>query len=113
MDFNCQSVVNPLIDISKFISDDIAGNNYGNYQDRELDKLFDQMNRSPDPSEQRRLMRVFEKRALDEQANTLVTIWWYRIIPHRSYVKGWKISPSHYLNQDLGNVWLTEEGRLQ
>jgi peptide/nickel transport system substrate-binding protein len=24
----------------------------------------------------------------------------------RSYVKGWKISPSHYLNQDLGNIWL-------
>ena len=113
MDFNCQSVVNPLLDISKFISDDIAGNNYGGYQDRELDKLFDQMNRSGDPAEQRRLMRIFEKRALDEQANTLVTVWWYRIIPHRSYVKGWKISPSHYLNQDLGNVWLTEEGRLQ
>ncbi len=113
MDFNCQSVVNPLIDISKFISDDIASNNYGSYQDRVLDKLFDKMNRSPDPAEQRRLMRKFEKRALDEQANTLVTVWWYRIIPHRSYVKGWKISPSHYLNQDLGTVWLTEEGRLQ
>jgi peptide/nickel transport system substrate-binding protein len=24
----------------------------------------------------------------------------------RSYVKGWKISPSHYLNQDLANIWL-------
>ena len=30
-----------------------------------------------------------------------MTLWWYRIIPHRSYVKGWKITPSHYLNQDL------------
>ncbi len=34
--------------------------------------------------------------------------WWYRIIPHRSIVRGWKISPSHYINQDLGNVWLAE-----
>ena len=33
-------------------------------------------------------------------------LWWYRIIPYRSYVKGWKISPSHYLNQDLATVWL-------
>ena len=24
----------------------------------------------------------------------------------RSYVKGWKISPSHYLNQDLSTIWL-------
>jgi len=35
-----------------------------------------------------------------------MTPWFYRIIPAQSYVKGWKISPSHYLNQDLANVWL-------
>jgi len=23
-------------------------------------------------------------------------------------VKGWKIGPSHYLNQDLANVWLDQ-----
>jgi peptide/nickel transport system substrate-binding protein len=32
--------------------------------------------------------------------------YWYRIVMARSYVKGWKISPSHYLNQDLANIWL-------
>ena len=32
--------------------------------------------------------------------------WWERIVPMRSYVKGWKISPSHYVNQDLATVWL-------
>ena len=30
----------------------------------------------------------------------------YRIIPQRSVMRGWKISTSHYLNQDLANVWL-------
>ncbi len=53
-------------------------------------------------------MREFEKRTLDEQAHQFLTLWWHRIIPHRSYVKGWKISPSHYINQDLGNVWLAQ-----
>jgi peptide/nickel transport system substrate-binding protein len=33
-------------------------------------------------------------------------IFWNRIIPHRSYLKGWKISPSHYINQDLATIWL-------
>ena len=108
IDFNCQSVVNPLLDVSKFQSDTIAGNQYAGYQDPEMDKLFDQMNRSGDPAEQRRLMRLYEKRGLDEQAWQFITLWWYRIIPHRSYVKGWKISPSHYLNQDLANVWLDQ-----
>ena len=106
IDFNCQAVVNPLLDVSKFISDDISSNQYGSYQDRELDKLFDAMNRAGDPADQRSIMRKFEKRALDEQAHAFITLWWYRIIPHRSYLKGWKVSPSHYLNQDLSYVWI-------
>jgi peptide/nickel transport system substrate-binding protein len=106
IDFNCQSVINPLVDISKFISDDRAGNQYAQYQDRQLDKWFDEMNREPDVKKQREIMRKYEKRALDEMAHQFVTLWWYKINPHRSYVKGWKIAPSHYLNQHLDNVWL-------
>ena len=106
LDFNCQAVVNPLLDVSKFISDDVSGNQYGGYKDRELDKMFTAMNQEADVKEQRAIMRKFEKRALDEQANAFITLWWYRIIPHRSYVKGWYITPSHYLNQQLDNVWI-------
>ena len=106
IDFNCQSVINPLVDISKFISDDRAGNQYAQYQDRQLDKWFDEMNREPDVKKQREIMRKYEKRALDEMAHQFVTLWWYKINPHRSYVKGWKIAPRHYLNQHLDNVWL-------
>jgi peptide/nickel transport system substrate-binding protein len=106
MDFNCQSVINPLLDVGKFLSTDVGNESYGGYTDRDLDKLFEAMNRAPDQAEQRKLMRQFEKRVLDEQAHSFITLWWNRIIPHRSYVKGWKISPSHYLNQDLANVWL-------
>jgi len=73
-----------------------------------MDELIDQINRSGDPEEQRRIMREFEKRTLDEQAHQFLTLWFYRIILHRSYVKGWKISPSHNINQDLGNVWLAQ-----
>ncbi|UCF81979.1 MAG: hypothetical protein JSV50_12265 [Desulfobacteraceae bacterium] len=108
IDPNCQAVVNPLIDVSKYISDDRAGNNYANYQDRVLDELFDKMSHTTEFAEQRRLMRRFEKRVLDEQAHTFPSLWWYRIIPHRSVVRGWKIGPSHYLNQDLANVWLAQ-----
>jgi peptide/nickel transport system substrate-binding protein len=106
IDFNCQSVVNPLLDVSKYLSDDRSGSQYGNYKDREVDALFDKMNRSGDVKEQRDLMRQMEKLTLDTHANMFMTLWWHRIVPHRSYVKGWKISPSHYLNQALDNVWL-------
>ena len=108
MSFNCQSVVNPLLDVSMYQSASVAGNNYAAYEDPKLDAMFQKMNRSGDPAEQRRIMRKYEKRALDEMAYQFPTMWWYRIILHRTEVKGWKTSPSHYLNVDLSNIWLEE-----
>jgi peptide/nickel transport system substrate-binding protein len=104
LEFNCQSVVNPLVDTSKFRPD--AGEQYGGFTDPELIKLYDAMNQTGNEAEQRKLMRAYETRVLDEQVHSFITLWWYRIIPLRSYVKGWKITPSHYLNQDLSTVWL-------
>ncbi len=108
IDYNCHSVPNPLLDVSKYISDDCSGDNNANYQDRVLDDLFKKMNHSTDPAEQRRLMRQYEKRILDEQAHMFITLWLYRIIPHRSVVRGWKIGPSHHMNQDLSTLWLAQ-----
>jgi peptide/nickel transport system substrate-binding protein len=108
LDFNCQSVVNPLLDISKFLSNDVSDSQYGGYVDRQVDELFDKMNKEADPAKQREYMREFERLTLDEHANNFITLWWYRIIPHRSYLKGWAISPSHYVNNDLANVWIDQ-----
>ncbi len=108
LDFNCQSVVNPLLDISKFLSNDISDSQYGGYIDRDVDDLFNKMNQEGDQAKQREYMRQFEKLTLDEHANNFITLWWYRIIPHRAYLKGWNISPSHYVNNDLANVWLDQ-----
>jgi peptide/nickel transport system substrate-binding protein len=69
-------------------------------------------NRAPSPdtdkAKQRADLLAFNKYVLDEQAHAIYLLWWQRIVPHRSYVKGWKIDPSHYLNQDLGTVWLDQ-----
>jgi peptide/nickel transport system substrate-binding protein len=46
------------------------------------------------------------KAGLDTEAHEIFLLWRYRIVPYRSYVKGWKVSPSHYVNQDLGTIWL-------
>lgn len=104
IEFNCQSVVNPLSDVSHFRPD--AGDQYGRFKDDEVIRLHNAMNRTGDVAEQKKLMRAYEKRVLNDQAHTAVTLWWYRIVPHRSYMKGWKITPSHYLNQDLSTIWL-------
>jgi hypothetical protein len=36
------------------------------------------------------------------------TFHWNRIVPHLSKVRGWTIMPSHFLNQMLDTVWLSE-----
>jgi peptide/nickel transport system substrate-binding protein len=113
MSFNCQSIVNPLLDVSMYQSDSVASNNNASYQDPKLDAMFDKMNRSGDPAEQRRIMRQYEKRAISEMAYQFPTLWWYRIILHRTALKGWKTSPSHYLNVDLSNIWLEEPLRSE
>ena len=80
--------------------------NYANFEDPQAVELYNKMLRETDFAKQRSLMREFEKHVLDTEAHDIFLLWWYRMVPHRSYVKGWKISPSHYVNQDLATVWL-------
>ena len=101
---NCQDIVNPLIDVQRYLPNYAA--NYGQFEDQPELALYDKMLHETDLTKQRGLMREFEKHVLDTQAHEIFLLWWYRIVPYRSYVKGWQISPSHYLNQDLATIWL-------
>ena len=106
MEANCQSVVNPVLDVSKYLPHTVFTENYGGYEDQAEIDLYEKMLHEPDPAKQRALMREFEKYVVDTQAHELPLTFWYRIVPYRSYVKGWKISPSHFVNQDLATIWL-------
>ena len=103
---SCNGVVNPLLDVQKYLPHEVYPESYGQYEDKHSIELYNKMLHEIDPANQRALMRAFEKHVLDAEAHEMVMTYWNRIIPMRSYVKGWKISPSHYLNQDLANVWL-------
>jgi peptide/nickel transport system substrate-binding protein len=106
MEANCASVVNPVLDTGKYLPAKVFPENYGGYDDDKSVALYDKMRMETDPAKQREAMRAYEVYTLDTKVNEIVLPYWYRIILARSYVKGWKISPSHYLNQDLANVWL-------
>jgi peptide/nickel transport system substrate-binding protein len=106
LDGDCQTVVNPLLDGTKYLPQSVSPYNFGNYDDPEEIAIYDRMLRETDFAKQRDLMRQFEKRVLDIEAHEIFLLWRYRIVPYRSYVKGWKISPSHYVNQDLATIWL-------
>ncbi len=105
---NCHSVVNPVLDVQPYLPPSVSAENYGYYEDQKEIDLYNTMLRETDPVKQRALMFDFSKYVMDDQAHALMVLWWYRIVPYRSYVMGWKISPSHYINQDLANIWLNK-----
>jgi peptide/nickel transport system substrate-binding protein len=106
MDFQCGFIVEPDLDLPRFLSDSDA--NYGKSGDKVLDDLYNRQARATDPEERKKILRAFEKRLLDEEVHSMMTLQWNRIIPHSSKVKGWTITPSHYLNNQLDTVWLAE-----
>jgi peptide/nickel transport system substrate-binding protein len=108
MDFQCSFVVEPDIDIEKFQSAGISDRNWGGYKDPVLDELFVKQARATDPEERRRHLRAFEKRLLDEEVRYIYTLQYNRIVVHSSKVRGWTITPAHFLNQQLDTVWLAE-----
>jgi len=108
MDFQCSFVVEPDIDIAKFQSFGVVDNNFARYKDPVMDELFEKQARAVDPEERKKYLRAFEKRLLDEEVHYIYTLQQHRIIPHSSKVKGWTVTPSHVLNNQLDTVWLTE-----
>ena len=101
VDFTADFMDEPDLELSKFLSVDRSSTNYARFTDRTLDELYDKQTREQDPEKRKQLIWEFERRVLDEQAYIALTPWWQRIIPHSSKMKGWKILPSHYLNQEL------------
>ena len=106
---NCNGVVNPVMDTQKYLPKKAFVENYGGYDDQELIDIYEKMLHETDAAKQRTLMRAYETRIVDTEAYEWPMLWWNRLLPERSYMHGWKISASHYVNQDLANVWLDKE----
>ncbi len=107
LDFNCDFMDEPNLQLQKYLSHDRSTINYAQQTDRVLDDLFDKQSGELDKKKRYAILREFEKRALD-QAYTIPTIWWHRIIVTHKQMKGWHITPSHYVGQDLADVWLDQ-----
>ena len=103
---NCNGVVNPVMDTQKYLPKKAFVENYGGYDDQDADRHLRQDGARDRPGEAALLMRAFETRVVDTMAYEFPMLWWNRILPERSYMHGWKIGPSHYVNQDLATIWL-------
>jgi peptide/nickel transport system substrate-binding protein len=107
-DFHCSYIVEPDLALFKFQSMDVSPINYSRYVDRTLDELYQKQSRAADREERRHSIREFERRLLDDEAHYIHTFQWHRIVVHSARVRGWTITPSHFLNNQLDTVWLAE-----
>ena len=102
----CGSIVEPDMDLHWFLTTSPV--NFSRHKDTVMDELYQKQSRTTDPEERRRLLRAFEKRLYDEEVHYIHTFQWHRIIPHLAKVRGWTVMPSHFLNQQLDTIWLSE-----
>ena len=102
----CNSIVEPDMDLHWFLTTSPV--NFSKHKDTVMDELYEKQSRAVDTEERKKLLRAFEKRLYDEEVHYIMTFQWQRIVPHLAKVRGWTITPSHYLNQQLDTVWLSE-----
>ena len=107
LDFHCDYMDEPNLQLIKYISTEKSSINYSGYDNPRVDELYEAQARELDAEKRKGYIREMEKIAMEDAYN-IPTIWWHRIIVHHDTLKNWHITPSHYLNQDLSEVWLDQ-----
>ena len=107
LDFSGDFYDDPTIQLTKYVSHDLSPVNYSYSTDRFLDALFIGQAVTSDPRQRAKIVRDFEQQALSE-AYTVPLLWWNRIVAISAKLKGWSITPSHFIGQDLTEVWLDQ-----
>jgi peptide/nickel transport system substrate-binding protein len=107
LDFSGDFFDDPTIQLTKYVSQDLSPVNYSGSTDRFLDALYIGQAMTPEQAQRAKIVREFERHALTE-AYSVPLLWWNRIVVTSAKVKGWSITPSHFIGQDLKDVWLDQ-----
>jgi peptide/nickel transport system substrate-binding protein len=105
LDFACDYADEPNLQLQRWLSYDRSSVNQSGHVDRPLDILYERQEAEADRARRAVLVRQFERRALN-RAYSVPVLWWHREVVLDRRVRGWHISPSHYLGQELADVWL-------
>jgi len=104
-DFSGDFYDDPTIQLTKYVSRDLSPVDLSGAEDRFLDALYIGQAVTTDPRKRAEIVRDFERHALT-QAYTVPLLWWNRIVVTSARLKGWSITPSHFIGQDLTDVWI-------
>ena len=111
---NFELIIAPTVefmdDPDQFLGRYVTGStqNWGRFSDPRTDDLFSRQARSLDPAERKKVIIDLQKIVL-ENAYYMPGLWWTRNVVHWAKLKNYVAPPSHYTNQKLQDVWLSED----
>jgi peptide/nickel transport system substrate-binding protein len=107
VEFQADFMDDPTAQFTKFLTKKASPSGYSGHTDTKIDDMYVQQRRTADVAERTKIVRDMERYAL-EKAYSVPLLWWQRIIVNHKKIKGWNMTPSHYLDQDLVDVWLDQ-----
>jgi peptide/nickel transport system substrate-binding protein len=107
LDAFCADTDDPKPLLLQYLSKSRSPRNMTRNANPEFDALYDKFKASTDEKERAGLARDMQRKVI-EAAYSVPVMWYSRLVAHVSNMKGWKIIPSHFANQDLADVWLDQ-----
>jgi peptide/nickel transport system substrate-binding protein len=105
MEFISDYLDDPTQNFVKFLSKKASPLGYSGHEDITIDALYEKQRATLDPSERTKMVQELDRYVLTT-AYSVPFLWSQRIVVLPTLVKGWHMTPSHYLSQDLVDVWL-------
>lgn len=97
----------PTLQFTKFLSRKGHSASISKHDDTKIDELYEKQRRILDPVERLKVVNELERYSLTT-ATTQPVFWSERIVVLPKKIKGWYLTPSHLLAQDLTDVWLDQ-----
>ena len=107
MEFISDYLDDPTQNFVKFLSKKLTPLGYSGHEDAKIDELYVKQSKALDPIERLKIVRELDTYVLNT-AYSVPYLWSQRIVVMPKKVKGWHMTPTHYLSQDLVNVWLDQ-----
>jgi peptide/nickel transport system substrate-binding protein len=107
IEFQADFMDDPTAQFSKFLTKKLSPSGYSGHTDSKIDDLYEKQRRTMNVAERTKIVNEMERYSLT-QAYSVPLLWWQRIIVNHKKIKGWYMTPSHYLWQDLAEVWLDQ-----
>jgi peptide/nickel transport system substrate-binding protein len=107
LDAFCADSDDPKPLLLQYLSKERSPRNMTRNANPEFDALYDRFNVATDDQE-RAALAVEMQRKVITAAYSVPVLWYSRLVAHVSAMKGWKVIPTHFANQDLADVWLDQ-----